>query len=91
MTILLSENEHIPANTVKIIGAAGNSVEFGFRIAFTEIYITDSYPRFGFNFGNPPEIPDCKSFKYFRGKAAILEWKMKSGKEYRISLNVKNY
>ena len=91
LAILLSGNEHIPANDIRIIDRAGNSVEFDFRMAFTEFYIPDSYPRFGFNFGEPPEIPVCKSFKYFRSKAGILEWEMNSGEEYQINLTVKNY
>lgn len=91
LIIFLSESEHIPANTVKVTDKEGNVVNFEFRIAFSEFYIPDSYPRFGFNFGQPLEIPACKSFKYFRGKAGILEWEMKSGEEYQISLNVKNY
>jgi hypothetical protein len=91
LIIFLFENEHIPSNTIKIKDRLGNMVEFDFKIVSTEFYVPDSYPRFGYCFGDPPEIPTCKSFKYFRGRAGVLEWEMKPGEEYRINLNVKNY
>lgn len=91
LVIFLSENEHIPRNTVKVRDKSGKSIEFDFKIVFTEFFVPDSYPRFGHMFGDPPEIPYCKSFKYFRGRAGSLEWEMKAGEEYRIELDVKNY
>jgi hypothetical protein len=95
LILFLSDNGHIPRNTVKVKDRTGNAVDFNFKTVFTEFYIPDSYPRFGHSFGYaleiPPEIPHCKSFKYFRGKAVILEWEIKTGKEYEIQLSAKNY
>jgi len=91
LVIFLSENGHIPTNTVTIRDEAGAYIEHNFRITFTEFFIPNSYPRFGYNFGDPPEIPHCKKFRYFRGKAAVLEWKAETGKKYRTEFCVKNY
>jgi len=89
--VLLSENARIPSNSVQVKDTSGRLVKFSFGITFTEFYIPSSYPRFGYSFGNPAEIPNCKSYKYFRGKAAIIEWELNSGEEYQIQLSVKNY
>jgi tetratricopeptide (TPR) repeat protein len=91
LVLLLSENGHIPLNSVKVKDKLGRLVKFDFKIVFTEFYIPDSYPRFGYSFGDIAEIPNCKSFKYFRGKAGILEWELISGEEYQIQLSIKNY
>ena len=91
LVVLLSENAHIPSSSIRIKDGRGRLVNFDFRITYTEFYIPDSYPRFGYSFGQPAEIPNCKSFKYFRGKAAVFEWELVSGEEYQIQLSVKNY
>lgn len=91
LIILLSENEHIPRNTINVRDKSGNAIEFDFRTVFSEFFVADSYPRFGDAFGDPPEIPHCKSFKYFRGKAGVLEWEMKVDDVYTIELDMKNY
>jgi hypothetical protein len=91
LIILLTNGEHIPKNLISIRDGSGHSVEFDFKIILNEFHLPDSYPRFGYSFGNPPEIPLCKSFKYFRGIAGVIEWELKPDEVYSVHLVVKNY
>ena len=91
LIIFLSEDEHIPENSIKLKDDLGNIVEFDFKIVFTDFYIPSSYPRFGYCFGQPHEIPNCKSFQYFRGKAAVFQWDIQSNSKCKIELTIKNF
>ncbi|MCW3999607.1 MAG: hypothetical protein NWE93_05160 [Candidatus Bathyarchaeota archaeon] len=89
LVLFLSENGHIPMNSIKVKNQFGQSVDFDFKEVFAEVTIPSSYPRFGGTFGRKRRIPKLKSFKYFRGKAGIIEWELKS-EPYCVELKVKN-
>ena len=91
LIIFLSPWQHIPENSVEIKDNEGNSIDFELEKTISEFHLPDSYPKFGYSFGEEKKkIPKCKSFKYFRGLACILRWKIIFGLRYSIILKIKN-
>ena len=91
LIIFLSPWLHIPENSVEIKDSEGKSIEFELEKTFSEYHLPDSYPKFGYTFGQDnKKIPKCKSFKFFRGLTCILHWKLLCGQKYSIVLKIKN-
>lgn len=91
LLIFLTPWLHIPGNSVEIKDNEGNSIDFKLEKTFSEYHIPDSYPKFGYSFGQDSnKIPKCKSFKFFRGLTCILHWKLLFGQKYSIVLKIKN-
>lgn len=91
LIVFLDNYEHIPRTTIELVDAFERQLPCEVKTVFSEFFIPESYPRFGYSFLEKNIIPKCKEFMFFRGRAKVFEWRLKLGERYRVEFHIKTY